>query len=50
MDRSSEVGFSYRLGSTPTTFFLDPTGVVQDIRIGVVTFSWLDENVERSLQ
>jgi len=50
MDRSGTVGFNYRLGSTPTTFFLDPSGVVQDIRIGVVTFSWLEENVERSLQ
>ena len=50
MDRSSEVGFDYRIGSTPTTFFLDPSGVVQDITIGVVTFSWLEKNVERSLQ
>ena len=50
MDRSGAVGFNYRLGSTPTTFFLDPNGVVQDIRIGAVSFSWLEKNVERSLQ
>ena len=50
MDRSSEVGFNYRLGSTPTTFFLDPSGVVQDIRIGAISYSWIEKNVERSLQ
>ncbi|MCH7588281.1 MAG: TlpA family protein disulfide reductase [Chloroflexi bacterium] len=50
MDRTGSVGFSYRLRSTPTTFFLDPSGVVQDIRIGVVSFSWLETNMERSLQ
>jgi len=50
MDRSGTVGFNYRLGSTPTTFFLDPRGVVQDILIGAVNYSWLEKNVERSLQ
>ncbi|MCH8095216.1 MAG: TlpA family protein disulfide reductase [Chloroflexi bacterium] len=50
MDRSGAVGFSYRLTSTPTTYFLDPSGVVQDIRIGAVSYSWLEKNMERSLQ
>jgi len=50
MDRSGTVGFNYRLGSTPTTFFLDPSGVVQDILIGAVSYSWLEKNVERSHQ
>ena len=46
MDRSGAVGSSYRLGSTPTTEFLNPSGVVQDIKIGAVSYSWLEKNVE----
>jgi len=50
MDPAGELGFNYRVRSTPTTFFLDPNGVVQDIWIGAVSYSWLEKNVERSLQ
>jgi hypothetical protein len=50
MDRSDAIGAIYRLRSTPTTYFLDPSGVVQDIRVGAVNSSWLEKNVERSLR
>lgn len=50
MDTTGAIGSTYRLRATPTTYFIDPSGVVQDINIGVVTFNWLKTNVERSLQ
>ena len=49
MDPSGELGFNYRVRSTPTTFFIDTTGEVQAIRIGAVSFAWLKSNVERAL-
>jgi len=51
------LGFADRYGLTSTFLMdrsgavgLDPNGVVQDIRIGAVSYSWLEKNVERSLQ
>jgi hypothetical protein len=49
MDPSGELGFNYRVRSTPTTFFLDTTGEIQAIRIGVVSYGWLESNVKRAL-
>lgn len=50
MDPSGEIGSRYQLFSTPTAYFVDPRGVVQDINVGVVTFNWIEANLERSLQ
>lgn len=50
MDPSGAIGSIYRLRATPTTYFVDQRGVVQDIMIGAVNFNWLKANVERSLQ
>ena len=50
MDPSGAIGSIYRLRSTPTTYFLDQRGVIQDILVGPVNFNWLRTNVERSLQ
>ena len=44
-----ERGFNYRVRSTPTTFFLDITGEIQAVRIGVVSYGWLESNVKRAL-
>jgi len=49
MDPASELGFNYRVRSTPTTFFLDTNGEVPAIRIGAVSFGWLESNVKRAL-
>lgn len=49
MDPSGELGFNYRVRSTPTTFFLDTKGEIQAIRIGVVSYGWLESNVKRAL-
>ena len=49
MDPSGELGFNYRVRSTPTTFFLDASGEIQAIRIGTVSFGWLESNVRRAL-
>lgn len=50
MDPTGAIGSIYRIRSTPTTYFVDLRGVVQDIRIGAVDFNWLLTNMERSLQ
>jgi len=49
MDPAGELGFNYRVRSTPTTFFLDTNGEIQAIRIGVVSYGWLESNVKRAL-
>jgi hypothetical protein len=50
MDPNGELGFNYRVRSTPTSFFLNTAGEIQAIRLGVVSFGWLESNFERSLQ
>jgi hypothetical protein len=50
MDPSGEVGSIYQLFSTPTAYFVNPQGVVQDINVGVVTFNWIEANLERSMK
>ena len=50
MDNDGSIGGMYQLYSTPTTYFIDPNGVVQDNLVGVVGFDWLARNFERSTQ
>ena len=49
MDTSGELGFHYRVRSTPTTFFIDSDGELQAIRIGVVSFGWLQSNFKQAV-
>ncbi len=50
MDYDGAVGRTYQLYSTPTTYFIDPAGVVQDFQVGIVDLAWLTANVQRSTQ
>lgn len=45
MDPSGEIGRLYQLRGTPTTFFVDTDGVVQDIQVGFVTPEWIHYQV-----
>ncbi len=49
MDPNGELGFNYRVRSTPTTFFLDTTGEIQAIRLGAVSFGWIESNLKQAL-
>ena len=50
MDPSGSVGALYGLFSTPTTFFIDSRGLIQDIVVGVLQMRWLESNLARSFQ
>ncbi len=49
MDPSGAIGRQYRIQSTPTVFFVDPDGVIQDIRAGVINLRWIETNLNSSL-
>ena len=48
MDSNAEVGRLYQLRGTPTTFFIDSEGVIQDFQIGYVKLDWIDNNFNSS--
>ena len=50
MDPSGSIGAMYALFSTPTTYFVDGRGVIQDIVVGVLRLNWLESNLARSIQ
>jgi len=41
MDEQQRVGTLYRVRETPTSYFLDPEGIIQSVVIGPVTISFL---------
>lgn len=45
VDPTGEVGSAYQLRSTPTTYFINPDGVIQDMSFGVVTQGWIEKNL-----
>jgi peroxiredoxin len=48
MDQTGEIGRRYQLLGTPTTYFIDANGVVQALQPGIVTLSWIEDNLGRS--
>jgi peroxiredoxin len=42
LDIDGTTSSSYEIFTTPTTFFIDPGGVITDIRPGVVNRGWID--------
>ena len=48
MDPNSKTGRLYQLRGTPTTFFIDPKGVVQDSLPGFIKLDWIDSNFSKS--
>ncbi len=45
MDTDGKISRSYNVLSTPTTYFVDPTGVITNILPGVVSERWIDANM-----
>jgi len=41
MDEQQQVGTLYHVRETPTSYFLDPEGIIQSVVIGPVTISFL---------
>jgi thiol-disulfide isomerase/thioredoxin len=50
IDRDGEVGDDYRLLGLPTTFFIDPNGVVQHVFRGPVIEEDQDTNVQSAIE
>jgi len=48
MDPNAQIGRLYQLRGTPTTFFIDSNGVVQDFQPGFINLDWIDSNFNRS--
>ena len=48
MDPTGAIGAQYNLFSTPTTYFVDANGVIQNIQAGVVTPNWIDAQMRSS--
>ena len=46
MDRTAQISTSYRISSTPTTYFIAPDGTIVDSLAGVVTQGWLKGNLD----
>ncbi len=46
MDRTGDISTSYGVTSTPTTYFIAPDGTIADSTAGVVTRSWLEDNID----
>ena len=42
LDADGAASRDYEIFTTPTTFFVDPDGVIADIRPGVVSRQWVD--------
>ena len=49
MDRTGETSATYKVASTPTTYFISPEGTIVDTIAGVVSEEWLEANIERYL-
>lgn len=48
MDPNGQIGRLYQLRGTPTTFFIDSNGVVQDFQPGFISLEWIDTNFNRN--
>jgi peroxiredoxin len=49
MDPDGKIGRLYELRGTPTTFFINPDGVIQDFQPGFVTLDWIEQNLNQAL-
>jgi peroxiredoxin len=45
LDSDGNISSSYKVFSTPTTYFVDPDGVIIDILPGLMSEQWLDRNM-----
>ncbi len=45
MDVDGSISSNYSVFSTPTTYFVNPDGVITDILPGLMSEQWLDANM-----
>ncbi len=45
LDTAGDASRSYNVYSTPTTYFVNPDGVITDILPGVMRQQWLDQKM-----
>lgn len=50
LDQTGELSNRYSVQTLPTTFFIDKSGVVRDVFVGVMSEAMLVDNVEKMLQ
>jgi len=46
MDRTGQTSTTYKITSTPTTYFIAPDGTIVDSTTGVVSQAWLEKNLD----
>jgi peroxiredoxin len=45
LDTKGEVTRSYRVRGLPTSYFIDPNGVILDVQVGPVDVAWMENNL-----
>ena len=46
LDENGAVGRTYGLRGTPTTYFINADGVIEDLQIGYITLDWIDAKIK----
>lgn len=42
LDESGAIGRTYGLRGTPTTYFINAEGVIEDVQVGFISQEWID--------
>jgi cytochrome c biogenesis protein CcmG/thiol:disulfide interchange protein DsbE len=50
VDDDNSVNLDYNINSLPTTIFIDPNGVVQEVVVGIVNQAVLEDRVEKMMR
>jgi peroxiredoxin len=46
MDRTGQISTTYKVTTTPTTYFIAPDGTIADVLAGAVNQRWLENNID----
>lgn len=46
LDENGAVGRLYGLRGTPTTYFINADGVIEDLQLGYVTIDWINAKLD----
>lgn len=50
LDSFGQIGQNYQIFSTPTTFFINDHGIIQDVTVGYLDINWIADNMEKQTQ
>ena len=48
MDRDGRASLDFKVQSTPTTYFIDPDGVIVDMQADMMSRAWLERNISET--